>query len=161
MPFEGKTLRVWATAIALGVTAVGAATHAADNIQVVKDRQAHMKAQGNDNKAINDYAKGRVPKAAAQKAIADLQARNAKTLSLFADKATSSTAMPGVSNAKAAIWTDNAKFAAIVAQLKVQADKQAALIESGTPAQVGAAQAEMGKTSCSACHDVFREPMDG
>jgi len=145
-------------AIALGIAATSMSGFAQDKTALVKERQQHMKGQGASNKAINDYGKGRVPKAVAEKAIADLQARNAKTLSFFTDKSTSSTAMPGVSNAKANIWTDNAKFASYVNNLKPLLDKQAALIKTGTPAQVGAFQAELGKANCSGCHDTFREP---
>ena len=150
--------RVATVVMALGLVAIAASSTAQDKAALVKERQVHMKGQGAANKAINDYGKGRVPKAVAEKAIADLQARNAKTLSFFTDKSTSSTAMPGVSNAKANIWTDNAKFASYVNNLKPLLDKQAALIKTGTPAQVGALQAELGKANCSGCHDTFREP---
>ena len=161
MIFAVSRRRIATVAIALSVAGLGMASVAQDKTALVKERQLHMKGQGADNKAITDYGKGRQPKAAAEKAIADLQARNAKTLSYFTDKSTSSTAMPGVSNAKANIWTDNAKFTSYVTNLKGQLDKQAALIKTGTPAQVGAAQADIGKTTCSGCHDTFREPMDG
>jgi cytochrome c556 len=157
---DGQRLRVVALIVALGVAGIATPSIAQDKTAIVKERQAHMKAQGADNKAINDYAKGRVPKAAAEKAIANLQLRNSQTLSYFTDRTTSSTAMKGVSNAKAVIWTDNAKFASLVATLKVAADKQAALIKTGTPAQVGAAQAELGKATCIACHETFRESTD-
>src|SRR6201999_4225461 len=97
-----------------------------------------MKAQAADTKAINDYAKGMGSKADAEKAIADLRARNPKILALFKDSTTSYTAMPGVSNAKAVIWTDQDKFAGVVATLKMLEDKQAELIKTGTPEAVGA-----------------------
>ena len=158
MSFTIAQRRIATVAMALGIAATGLSGFAQDKTALVKERQQHMKGQGNSNKAINDYGKGRVPKAVAEKAIADLQARNAKTLSFFTDKSTSSTAMPGVSNAKANIWTDNAKFASYVTNLKTALDKQAALIKTGTPAQVGALQAELGKANCSGCHDTFREP---
>ena len=147
----------WRT-IAIALVLVAAMADAQDNAQLVNDRQKIMKAQGIDNKTVNDYAKGRVPKAAAEKAIANLQASSDMMLGLFSESSTSSAAMPGVSNAKANIWTEREKFEVFVAQLKVLADKQADLITSGTPVAVGIAQAELGKSTCSGCHDVFREP---
>ena len=48
----------WGTVavMALGVAALGTAGIAQDKTALVKDRQAFMKAQAADNKAINDYA---------------------------------------------------------------------------------------------------------
>jgi cytochrome c556 len=120
-----------------------------------------MKAQAADNKAINDYAKGMGSKDDAVKAIADLQARNGKILALFTDPSTSSTALPGVSNAKAGIWTDKDKFAGVVATLKDLEAKQAELIKTGSPADVGAAQADLGRQGCGGCHGTFREKLPG
>ncbi|MDB5461152.1 MAG: cytochrome c [Caulobacteraceae bacterium] len=146
--------------VALGVTALGSTVVAQDKTSLVKDRQAFMKAQAADNKAINDYAKGIGAKADAEKAIADLQARNPKILALFVP-GTSSTDMPGVSNAKAVVWTDHDKFAGVVATLKGLEAKQAELIKTGTPEAVGAAQADLGKNGCGACHGTFREKLPG
>jgi cytochrome c556 len=146
--------------VALSVTAFGSTVVAQDKTALVKDRQAFMKAQAADNKAINDYAKGMATKADAEKAIADLQARNPKILGLFVP-GTSSTDMPGVSNAKAVVWTDHDKFAGVVATLKDLEAKQAALIKTGTPEEVGVAQANLGKNGCGACHGTFREKLPG
>ena len=150
-----------AIAAVVGVAALGTTVVAQDKTAFVKDRQAFMKAQAADNKAINDYAKGMGSKDDAVKAIADLQARNPKILALFADSSTSSTAMPGVSNAKAVIWTDKDKFAGVVATLKGLEDKQAALIKTGAPADVGAGQADLGKMGCGGCHGTYREKLPG
>jgi cytochrome c556 len=150
---------VAASAALIIAVGLGTAVVAQDKTQFVKDRQAFMKAQGADAKAIGDYAKGMGSKADAEKAIADLQARNPKTLALFADPSTSSTAMPGVSNAKAAIWTDKAKFASIITTLGDLEAKEAQVIKTGTPEQVGAAMADLGKQGCGGCHSSFREKM--
>ena len=144
-----------------GMAALATVAVAQDKAAVVKARQDFMKAQAADNKAINDYAKGMGSKDDAMKAIADLQARNPKILALFADSTTSSTAMPGVSNAKAVIWTDKDKFAGVVATLKGLEDKQAALIKTGSPADVGTAQGDLGKMGCGGCHGTYREKLPG
>jgi cytochrome c556 len=152
----------WGTVavMALSVAALSSAGIAQDKTALVKDRQAFMKAQAADNKAINDYAKGMGTKEDAAKAIADLEARNPKLVGLFV-AGTSSTDMPGVSNAKAVIWTDHDHFVSIVTQLHDLEVAQAALIKTGTPADVGAAQANLGKVGCGGCHGTFREKLPG
>ncbi len=147
-----------AMAAAFGVAALGTAVLAQDKTQLVKDRQTFMKGQAADSKAINDYAKGMATKDDATKAINDLLARNAKLVSLFV-AGTSSTDLPGVSNAKAVIWTDHDHFASIAATLHDLEVQQAELIKTGTPDAVGAAQGNLGKTGCGGCHGTFREKL--
>ena len=146
-----------AMAAAFGVAALGTAV-AQDKTAFVKDRQAFMKAQAADSKAINDYAKGMASKDDATKAINDLLARNTKLVGLFV-AGTSSTDLPGVSNAKAVIWTDHDHFASIAATLHDLEVKQAELIKTGSPADVGAAQGDLGKMGCGGCHGTFREKL--
>ena len=156
-------LNKWGVAAlaAAGVAAMATGVMAQDKAAAVKARQEFMKAQAADNKAINDYAKGMASKDDALKAIADLQARNGKIVGLFADPTTSSTAMPGVSNAKAVVWEDKAKFAGVVATLKDLEEKQAELIKTGSPADVGTAQGNLGRLGCGGCHGTFREKLPG
>ncbi len=144
--------------VALGVAAVGTAGLAQDKAAIVKDRQEFMKGQGADAKAIGDYAKGMGDKAAAMKAIDDLLARSGKIDALFVP-GTSSTDMPGVSKAKANIWTDRANFDKISVTLHDYELKTKDAIANGTPAQVGEAAAAQGKNGCGGCHQTYREPM--
>lgn len=154
-----QTMKWTALAIVtLGVAAVGTAGLAQDKLALIKDRQDFMKAQSADNKAINDYAKGMGDKASAAKAIDDLILRSDKIVGLF-PAGTSSTDFPGKSNAKAVIWTDHDKFAAIPATLKGLELKTKAAIETGTPADVADAAGAQGKGGCGACHSTFREPL--
>ena len=152
----------WGTVavMALSVAALGSAGIAQDKTGLVKDRQAFMKAQAADNKAINDYAKGMGTKEDAMKAIIDLQSRSPKLVGLFV-QGTSSTDMPGVSNAKAVIWTDHDHFASIAKTLHDLEVSEADVIKSGTPTEVGAAQANLGKVGCGGCHGTFREKLPG
>jgi cytochrome c556 len=143
---------------ALGVAAVGTATVAQDKVGFVKARQDFMKAQAADNKVITDYTKGAADKAAAIKAIDDLLERNGKIVGLFTP-GTSSTDMPGVSNAKAVIWTDHEKFVGIVKALHDEEVKVSDVIKTGTPEAVAAARGNMGKVGCGACHEEFREKL--
>lgn len=144
--------------VALGVAALGTAVVAQDKTALVKDRQAFMKALGADNKAISDYAKGMGSKDAAMKAIADMQAKNAKMSALFV-AGTSSTDLPGVSYAKPSIWTEKAKFDAIIGDLKTAEAATAEAIKSGTPDAVAAASVPIGRTGCGACHTTYREKL--
>ena len=149
-----------AAVLALGVASAAMGAWAAvDKEAIVKERQDFMKAQSADNKAINDYAKGMGTKEDAQKAADDLVIRSQKIVSLF-PAGTSSTDMPGKTNAKALIWTDHDKFMAVPVALHEHATKVSALIKTGTPAEVGAAQADLGKNGCGACHGTFREPLN-
>ena len=150
----------WGVAVlaVAGVAAMGTAM-AQDKDSAIKARQDFMKAQSADNKAINDYAKGMGDKAAAEKAAKDLIARADKIDGLFNTPGTSSTDMPGKTNAKAAIWSDRANFAKIPVTLKSYEEKTLAAIQTGTPEQVGEAAAAQGKNGCGACHGTYREPM--
>lgn len=146
---------VAAVAVA-GMAAIATGVVAQDKAAAVKARQDFMKAQAADTKAINDYAKGMGSKADAEKAIADLQARNGKILALFAP-GTSMTDLPGVSYAKPAAFTETDKLKDVVATLKAQEDKTADAIKSGTPEAVGAAAADLGRMGCGGCHTPYRE----
>ena len=146
--------------VALGVAALGTTVAAQDKAVLVKDRQAFMKALGADNKAISDYAKGAGSKEAAEKAIADMQAKNAKMSALFV-AGTSSTDLPGVSYAKANIWSEKAKFDGLIATLKDAEAAEAATIKSGTPDAVSTGLVTIGRTGCGACHVAYREKLPG
>jgi len=129
-----------ASVIALGVLALGTAVASAQSAaDAVSARQAAMKTFGPDSKAIGDYAKGMGDKAAAAKAASDMAATAAKLETLW-PAGTSSTDMPGVSHAKAAIWTDHDAFVAKFAAMADSANKLSGVIASGAPADVQAAQ---------------------
>jgi cytochrome c556 len=140
----------------VGVAALASGVVAQDKAAVVKARQDFMKAQAGDTKTISDYTKGMASKADAEKAIADLQARNPKILDQLVP-GTSMADMPGVSYLKPAAFADKDKLAGIVANLKVMEDKVAETIKTGTPADVAAASADIGRMGCGACHKDYRE----
>jgi len=146
---------VAAVAVA-GMAALATGVVAQDKAAAVKARQDFMKAQAADTKALGDYAKGMASKDDAMKAIADLQARNGKIMALFVP-GTSMTDLPGVSYAKAAAFTETDKLKEVVATLKTFEDKQADTVKNGTPEQVAAVQADLGKNGCTGCHATYRE----
>jgi len=138
------------------MAALATGVMAQDKAAAVKARQDFMKAQAADTKAIGDYGKGMGTKADAEKAIADLQARNSAILKQLVP-GTSMADMPGVSYAKPAAFTDTAKLTEIVANLRTIEDKAADTIKTGTPEQAGAAVGDIGKNGCGACHTTYRE----
>ncbi len=137
-----------------------AAMTAAQKEGLVKDRIDFMKAQAADNKAINDYAKGMATKEQATTAINDLITRSTKIAAMF-PAGTSSKDLPGKSNAKPEIWSDFDRFAGIAKVLHDTAMKEAELIKTGSPEDVGKAQADLGKNGCGGCHGPFREKLPG
>jgi cytochrome c556 len=151
----------FATVALVGVAAIGfvAGASAQDKEAIVKERVATMKQQGADLKYIGDFLKGvggDLENAGYK--VQDLQFINGKLLALFVP-GTSSTDMPGKSNAKPEIWTDWDKFKAIVPVLADAEQKLADAVKSGDKAAIGAALGNTGKNGCGACHSQFREKL--
>jgi cytochrome c556 len=137
---------------------VGAAVGwAQDKEAVVSARQAAMKQEGPNLRAISDYANDKgTDQATAIAKTQELLALSDKLIDLW-PVGTSSKDMPGKSNAKPEIWTDMEKFKALyVGQKKAEQDLLAAVQKGDKPA-VQAAVANVGKGSCSACHGTYRE----
>jgi cytochrome c556 len=148
-------------AASVGVLLMGASAVLAQDLPgVIADRQALMKKQGADTKAIGDYAKGVGDQAKAQAAIDDLLAANAKLVGLF-PAGTSANDFPGKTGAKPEIWSDHDGFVKAVATLHDAEVAEAAAIKSGVPADVAAGMAGIGKTGCGGCHSVYREKLPG
>ncbi len=145
-----------AVALAVGVGAVGVA--AQDKLAQIQTRRETMKHQGADFKAIQDYVKGAGDQAAAEKAIADLEAIAPKIVTLF-PPGTGLDAFPGKTGAKPAIWQEWDKFKAIPPELLADEEKLAAAIKTGDKAAIGAQLANTGKNGCSTCHTPYREKL--
>lgn len=144
-------------AASFAVALLGASAGVAQDVpSVIADRQALMKKQGADTKAISDYAKGTGDQAKAQAAIDDMLAINSKIAGLF-PAGTSSTDFPGKTAAKPTIWTDNDGFLKAAAALHDAEVSEAAAIKSGSLPDVGAGLGAIGKTGCGACHGAYRE----
>jgi cytochrome c556 len=148
-----------ATGIAL-VTMIGIGTAvslAQDKEVIVKERQATMKTEGPDLRAIMDYANDKgTDQATALAKAQELLAAADKLPTLF-PAGTSSKDMPGKSNAKPEIWQELDKFNALYATQKSGEQELLAAIQKGDKAAVQAAVANIGKGSCSACHGAYRE----
>jgi cytochrome c556 len=147
-----------AAALALALGFGTAVVMAQDKEAQIKMRRDTMKRQGEDLKAISDFAKGEGDQAKAEAAITDLEAINAKIVDLF-PAGTGMDAFPGKTGAKPGIWTDWDKFKAIPPVLAEEEKKLAAAIKSGDKAAVGAQVANTGKNGCGACHTPYREKL--
>ncbi|MGE5203891.1 MAG: c-type cytochrome [Acidobacteriota bacterium] len=135
----------------------GAATLAADNEALVKDRQAAMRQRGTDLKTISQYVDDKGgDQASAVAAAKDMMIVEKKLDSVWLP-GTSSKDMPGKSNAKPEIWTEMDKFKGFVTILKNGEEKMLPAIEKGDKAGAKAIIGDIGKNACVACHTVYRE----
>lgn len=119
---------------------------------VVADRQQLMKLQGATFGDIS--AKMRAGNVEAIAVNADTLALTARHIpALFPAGSTSPT-----SRAKPEIWQKKADFDNYAKSLETQAKNIATLARAKNQAGAQAAIAEMGRTTCTACHDAFRGP---
>lgn len=145
-----------ALAAVIGVGVVSG--FAEDKEAIIKERRDAMKRQGDDFKAISEYAKGEGDQATAMAKINDLLALNPKIVDLFVP-GTGMDAFPGKTGAKPEIWKEWDKFKTLPEGLKTDEEKLAAAIKSGDKAAVQAQLAETGKNGCSPCHTPYREKL--
>ena len=119
----------------------------------IEARKKLMKEQGAAMKAIGDAAKAgqmqAIP-AEAQKVV--MTARQIP--SLFPQGSLN----PATSRAKPEIWQKWAEFEGNAKALESKAAQLAATAQGGNAAATNAAVADLGKTTCGACHNAFRGP---
>lgn len=140
------------TVIGLG----GAATLAADNEALVKDRQAAMRQRGMDLRAISAYVDDKGgDQTSAVAAAKDMIVIEQKLDTVWLP-GTSSKDMPGKSNAKPEIWTEMEKFKALVTFMKNGEQKLVSAVEKGDKAGAKAIIGDIGKNACGACHTIYR-----
>jgi cytochrome c556 len=147
------TILLFAAALVLAGPAGTA--RAEDGAAVVAKRQALMKEQGKDMKAVKNYIDGKGALGPAQAGAADLVHTMEQIPSLF-PKDTGMAQFPK-SEAKADIWSEWDKF---LAARQTAATKVAALnaaFKEGDKGKIAAAYADLGKHGCGACHGTFRE----
>ena len=154
-----KSYTRWGAAGIALMTVVGlgaAVSWAQDKEAAISARQAAMKQEGPDLRAILDYAgdKGTDQATAIAKA-QELLALSDKLAGLW-PAGTSSKDMPGKSNAKPEIWQQMDKFQALYAGQKSGEQKLLSAIQKGDKAAVQAAVPDVGK-NCSTCHGTYRE----
>jgi cytochrome c556 len=133
--------------VAAGCASGGGMAKTMSPDEAIAARQKLMKEQGAAMKAIGDAAKAgqtqSIP-AEAQKLV--MTAKQIPEL------------FPQGSVAKPEIWQKWAEFEANAKMLESKATQLAATAQSGNTAATNAAVADLGKTTCGACHTGFRGP---
>lgn len=149
--------------LALGaMLAIGAANSpgalAVDKDQVIKDRQALMKAQGGDMGAVKGYLDDKADLAKATSAATDLTQTMKKIPDVF-PPGTEGPNPEGKFAPKPEVWSDWKGFLAARDTAAGKADALVVAVKGGDKAAIQAAFADLGKNGCGACHGKFREEL--
>ncbi len=121
--------------------------------EAIRERQALMKEQGATMRAIQDKLKaGQVQAIAAD---AEKLAGSARQISALFPPGSLD---PKTSRAKPEIWQKWPEFEELVRALEAKATRLAATARGGDAQATSAAVADLGKTTCGACHNTFRGP---
>lgn len=156
MQFHRSGAAVVAFVVVIGFGAI--AVFAQDKEAIVKERQAAMKQEGDDLRAIKAYLDGTgTDQAAAVQKAQDLVATADRIVGLF-PTGTSSKDLPGKSNAKPDIWDQRDKYDAAEAARKTAAQSLLSAVQKGDKTAAQAAFGEVGK-ACGSCHGTFRESL--
>jgi cytochrome c556 len=141
------------TALAAAGCASGGGMAKMSTSEAVAARQKLMKDQGAAMRAIGAALKAGQTQAVAAEA-EKLSATARQIPSLFP----AGSVDPATSRAKPEIWQKWADFEGIAKTLDTKAMQLAATAKSGNAAATSAAAADIGKTTCGACHNAFRGP---
>lgn len=152
--------RAWFAVAAAGLlaTTLGATAFAADEpANVIKYRQAFMKANGAHITMIAAVVKGEVSWTDELKDHAEaLHEQSEYLLRLFPegsgkdDTEVKSAALP-------VIWEKRSEFEQAANAFEVESGKLVEAIESGDQAAIAQQVGVLGKQGCGGCHDTFRE----
>ena len=147
---------VLAVASAAAITlAVGAAVAQQD---VIKERKALMKENGEHAKLAADMIKGAKPFdiAAVHKIFTEFQNVATKMPSLFPDSSKSEVGSPSADDFSptAKVWDDMADFKARFERFAADAKEADATVKDLDGLK--AAMAKIGKNDCGACHQIYR-----
>lgn len=142
---------VMVVVLVAGCASGGMQTMSADDS--IKARQQLMKDQGAAMKAIGDKLKAGDTNIAAN--AQTLKETSQRIPSLFPEGSLN----PKVSRAKPEIWQKRADFEGNAKRLNDKAGQLEAMAKGGANAQaLGAAVGDIGRTTCTTCHDAFRGP---
>lgn len=136
--------------VVLGCATGGAMMSTADAIDA---RQALMKEQGKAMQSIGGKVKGGQIQAVASDA-EKLVETSKKIASLFPQGSLD----PKTSRAKPEIWQKWSEFEGNAKRLEAKATQLAATARTGNAEATRTAVADLGKTTCGACHNAFRGP---
>jgi len=145
-------------AFALLALLVAGETPAQDKQGIIRERQALMKRQAEDLKAIQGYVSGAIDRTTAVAKVDELMSLPGKIFDLF-PTGTSLVEFPGETHAKPEIWQQQDRFKEVPLALQRAEEKLAATLKNGSKQDVVDALDAVGRSGCGACHTYFRAPL--
>jgi cytochrome c556 len=146
----GRIVKLGAVALATAIGFAGIAGMVHAQGDVIKERQALMKDQGANMKAMNGILEANGPAADMATAAAKLHEDSLKIPTLFP-----AGSGEGDTKAKPEIWTDNADF---LAKAKTLQDESAMLVTAIAGGDIAAVKAQYEKVggACGGCHKIYK-----
>jgi cytochrome c556 len=151
-----KHVMMRTTVVAVGMAAVLAAcatTSKMSSSEAIAARQKLMKEQGAAMKSIQDKAKAGQAQTIGPEA-QKLVETSKQIPALFPEGSLD----PNTSRAKSEIWQKRSEFEGYAKTLNSKATQLVATAQGGNAEATNAAVADLGKTTCGACHNTFRGP---
>jgi cytochrome c556 len=145
-------------ALALLVVLGASGAFAQDKRSVIQERQALMKRQAEDLKAIQGYVSGAIDRPTALAKVNELLSLPGKIVDLF-PPGTSLAEYPAETHAKPEIWQQPERFKEVPIALQRAEEKLAATLKNGSKPDVVDALDAVGRSGCGACHTYFRAPL--
>lgn len=131
---------------------------AQDKREVIRERQALMKRQAEDLKAIQGYVSGAIDRPSAIAKVNELLSLSGKIVDLF-PPGTGLAEYPAETHAKPEIWQQQDRFKEVPLALQRAEEKLAATLKNGSKQDVLDALDTVGRSGCGACHTYFRAPL--
>lgn len=146
-------LRSGAVVLASAMVVLGCASAQMGKADAIAARQQLMKDQGAAARTIGEKIK-----AGQHQTIGPEAEKLVSTAKRIPSVFPKDSLDPATSRAKPEIWTKWSEFEGNAKNLEQKATQLAALAKTGTAAQVGAAWTDLGRTTCTTCHNAFRGP---
>jgi cytochrome c556 len=140
-------------AVGMAMLAACATTPKMSSSEAIAARQKLMKEQGAAMKSIQDKAK-----AGQTQTIGPEAQKLVATSKQIPDLFPQGSLDPNTSRAKPEIWQKRSEFEGYAKSLETKAGQLASMAPTGDPQATSAAIADLGKTTCGACHNTFRGP---
>jgi cytochrome c556 len=153
---KGRLVKLCGIALATAIGFAGVAGLSQAQTDVIKQRQADMKANGASMKAINGILEANGPAADVAAEATKINAKAMEIATLFpAGSDQPAGSEPGQTKAKPEVWQNPDDFAA---KLKALQDESAMLITAANGGDMAAIKAQYEKLggTCGGCHKVYK-----
>ncbi len=147
---KGRAIKLCGVALAAAIGFAGIAGLSQAQTDVIKQRQADMKANGASMKAINGILEASGPAADVAAEATKINAKAMEIATLFP-----AGSDQGDTKAKPEIWQDPDDFAA---KLKALQDESAMLVTAANGGDMAAVKAQYDKLggTCGGCHKIYK-----